>query len=357
MNERSGGLPVILLTGFLGAGKTTFLNRLLLDPALGETGVIVNEFGDVPVDGTLIETATGGTVLEMAGGCLCCAGGGALDQTLLELIDAASVRGRSLTRILIETSGMADPMPILMEIGASDRALLSGVITVVDLQHGEATLAEFDEARRQVAVADLLLLSKTELASSGHRSRLHATLRHLSPYAEVRQTDDDASQLLGRLSQAALQSGGRSSFSCEDDGHAHQHEKAAHSHRHSANYATTVLRTDRPLAPIALNGFLEVLVGTLGSRLLRVKGLVRLAGDERPLVVQAVQSMVHPPRFLDHWPDESSPETAIVVITQGDRAGEVEAIFGAFTGQVAMDRPDAAALSDNPLAVPGFSSF
>ncbi|RLQ88645.1 CobW family GTP-binding protein [Notoacmeibacter ruber] len=352
-------LPVILLTGFLGAGKTTFLNRLLADPAFSGSGVIVNEFGDVSLDGSLVETAAGGAVLEMAGGCLCCAGGGALEQTLADLIEAAKVRGRPLTRVVVETSGMADPLPILGEIGLSSLGRLEAVLTVVDLAHGERTLAEFEEARRQVAVADCLLLSKSELAGGMIGNDLEAVLKHLAPQAARQSADADVlSSVMAvahhsehlRLDVVASVSG--------EAGHDHHHHVNCHSlHRHRDTYATTVLQTERPLAPMALQGFLEVLVGTLGDRLLRVKGLAHLTNEDRPLIVQAVQGMVHSGEYLAKWPAGIGPQTALVVITQGHRAGEIENLFGAFTGEIAADRPDAAALTDNPLAVPGFSSF
>ncbi len=365
MSAGTGGLPVTLLTGFLGAGKTTFLNRLLANPALGETGVIVNEFGDVPLDGTLIETATGGAVLEMAGGCLCCMDGGVLDETLADLTEAAKKRGRPLSRIVIETSGMADPMPILGEIGASGRVRLNGVLTVVDCLHGKTTLADFDEARRQVAVADRIVLSKAELADADSVSRLRRALGDLAPRTEILDTGEEPTMLLGDLSSLSGESEVSDSVphTSPTDGDRIHHAPAEHAHHrhhhhhHGTAYATTVVRADRPLAPRALSGFVEVLVGTLGSRLLRVKGLARLKGETRPFVVQAVQGMVHPPYALDRWPDDAPEETALVVITHGHRDGEVEALFGAFTGEVATDRPDAAALSDNPLAIPGFSSF
>ncbi len=348
-------LPVVLLTGFLGAGKTTLLNRLLTDPALGETGVVVNELGEVPLDGALIETAAGGAVLEMAGGCLCCAGGGALEQTLSDLLAAAGERGRPLSRIMIETSGMADPLPILGEIGLSTLGRLERVLTVVDALHGEATLEAFDEAKRQIAVADVIVLSKTDLVSAEQTRQIRTRLSELSGTAAILPADAPAETLL-----AADASGpAETSFLARDHGHDHHHDQGrAHATGgHRDAYATTVLRADKPLTPVALQGFLEVLVGTLGGRLLRVKGLARLTGEERPAVVQAVQGMVHPVQFLPSWPANGAAETALVVITQGHRPGEIDALFGAFTGQIAPDRPDAAALSDNPLAVPGFSAF
>lgn len=352
-------IPVFLLTGFLGAGKTTLLNRLLSDPSLEHTGVVINEFGDVPLDGTLIRSATGGgAVLEMSGGCLCCAGGGALEETLGELIETAAERGKPLERIVIETSGMADPLPILGEIGTSEFVRLHGVLTVIDAVHGAATLGEFAEAKRQVAIADMLLLSKGDLTSDEQRREVISLAREIAPDIAVLPVDAPAWRILAPTARNLMEAGETCADPrCAGDcGHGHDHA-GGHENGHRHGYATTVLRCDRPIAPRAMQGFLEVLTGTLGGRLLRVKGLAHIAGEMRPVVVQAVQGTVHPPSFLEGWPDGDRPQTALVVITQGHREGEIEGIFGAFTGQAGIDRPDAAALQDNPLALPGFTSM
>ncbi|WP_422371665.1 CobW family GTP-binding protein [Hoeflea sp.] len=365
------GIPVSILTGFLGAGKTTLLNRLIGDVWLADAALIINEFGDVGIDHLLVESSSDG-VIELSDGCLCCTVRGELVDTLADLMDRMQTgKIRPFSRVVIETTGLADPIPVMQSVighpalGQSYR--LEGLVTVVDAVNGLATLDANEEARRQVAVADRIVISKKTLASVD--DGLSERLASINPLAAVRDADDEslsAQDLFdcGAYDPSArsmdvarwLETGGGGDGDHHRD-HGHTHDHGHHHHdvnRHDGGIRADTLVSDKPIAPDSLVMFLDLLRSAHGPKLLRMKGIVRLADDpSRPLVLHAVQSLMSPPVRLEQPPRGWDGKTRLVMITRDLPQGFIGELFAGFSGEPGVGRPDRAALAENPLAIPG----
>lgn len=320
MNVADARIPVAVLTGFLGAGKTTLLNFLLRHPEMTGTAVVINEYGDVGLDHHLIEAASDDVEL-VAGGCLCCTARGQLADALLRLRER-SQRGElpPIRRIVLETTGLAEPGPILRELGAYELAehfRLEGTTTLIDAVNGQQTLDRQPIARAQVSAADQLLVSKTDLTDEATRQALRERLRALNPEAEItgcRQGAVQPQHLFGGRRAVAgpsflgwFQAVEPVRFQPFTDDSPRPSDQQIDSFS---------LVLDEALTEERFYGWLAFLHSLSGPDLLRVKGIVHLQGQPGPTVLHGVQGVFHPPEVLDHWPD-ADRRTRLVFITQG----------------------------------------
>jgi G3E family GTPase len=308
-------LPTTLLTGFLGSGKTTLLRRALVSPELADTAVIINEIGEIAIDHHLVDFVEG-NVLELPGGCLCCAVREDLARTLRSLIerrDAGKIR--RFRRIVIETTGLADPAPILFTLGTDPmldhRLRLAAVVTLVDAAQGAETLDRFAEAARQVALADALVITKTDLAPFG--PELERRLDQVNDRAPRILAADapDAGAVLFGIAERATAPG----ITAEP--------VAVHTH----GIDTFGVVLDGEISRLEFARALGGLVRERGNDLLRVKGIVRFADrPERPAVVQAAQHALFAPEWLDDWPDEDQRSRLVFVVHEIPRAEILDAL-------------------------------
>lgn len=341
--------PVSLITGFLGSGKTTLLNRLLRHDDMRDSAVIINEYGEIGLDHLLVE-ALDREVAVMANGCICCTVRSDLEETLRMLLarrDSGEIP--PFSRILIETTGLADPAPIVQLLLnnplVSHFVRLDAVVATVDAANGATQLDEHAEAVKQVAIADRLLLTKTDLVAPDAGEALATRLRLLNPAAPMETVSHgviDPARLFGAalfdparktvdvqrwLNEAAYAAHGH--HHDHDHHHDHHHDHDHHDHRHShhdSRIRAFCLAFDTPLDWMAVNRWLAALRHERGADLLRVKGILHLSDEALPVVIHGVHHVFHPPVILSAWPDADRRSRIVFITRDLDRA-TLEAAF------------------------------
>ena len=317
--ERGARVPVTVVTGFLGAGKTTLIRRFLASPEGQGTAVIVNEFGAVGIDDALLRGAAEETVL-LGNGCVCCITRTDLQLALRRLlIDRERGSVPNFARVVIETSGLADPAPILQTF-STDRALggefhIEVMLAVVDAVTGEATLKNAAEARKQVILADRLIVSKSDLAAAAGLDSLKVHLQKLNPRAGI---DIAVGGVLDPARFIAPAITERSGFIAEAE--------------HSDGISSFVLERQQPVEWPAFSRAMETLMALRGAELLRVKGILNVAGCRGPVVVQYVQHLAHPPVELQTWPEswpDQNRDSRVIFITRNIQEDAIRDLFAA----------------------------
>jgi G3E family GTPase len=383
-------IPVTLLTGFLGSGKTTVLNRLVQQPEMADALVLINEFGEIGLDHMLVAHSREDIIVEMSSGCLCCTIRGDLVRTLKDIYWRFSREGqRQFSRVVIETTGLADPAPIVHTLvthrDLRDRYRLDGLVTTIDARNGEATLDAHVEAVKQAAMADRLLVTKTDLADVDALERLAGRLHAINPAADVIRVSHGELVAARILDLGLFRADGKvadverwlaeEQYRSDDhdhdhEGHEHDHggqhdhgnphghgdgqghdrhdahdghadeshnhaEHHHHDHSHDVNRHDDQIRAfcftvDEPIPEQVLTDWLDVLLSLMGPSMLRIKGILNVEGEDRPIVIHGVQHVFHPPVPLDAWPGEDR-RSRIVFITHAVGRETIESTFQLFS--------------------------
>jgi len=332
----AGRIPVSVVTGFLGSGKTTLINRLLKRPDMKRVAVIVNELGEVGIDNDLVEVSSEQMML-LNNGCLCCVLRGDLEETMRDLfIKRRNGEIIDFDRVVIETTGLADPAPVMQTLMTDtmleEQYRLDCVVTLVDAVNGLGQIATLPEPVKQAALADRLVVTKSDLADAANLHELEAKLRDLNPPAPIRRAlhgevelaflvDVGLRDVKGKLEDIARWLGAEA----HSEEHAHE---AGQTHAHDVAITSFCLRFERPFPWTVFTQCMDVLTSLRGPDLLRVKGLVNVESHTGPLVIQGVQHLFHPPLELAAWPS-TDHTSRLVFITRGIPRQLVENLFGA----------------------------
>ena len=337
--------PVTVITGFLGSGKTTLLSALLKKEEMKNVAVIINEFGEVGLDHALVERSDE-NIVELQNGCICCTIQGDLQKTMLDLIDKMSKGDISyFDKVIIETTGLADPVPIIHTLISSIDLqriyTLDGVITVVDATNGEKTLDLQPEAVKQAALAERIIISKIDLIEKDKELSLETRLRAINPSIKIIKSsfgDVSISDLidLGAYDPFSKSRDVKEWLAVEsmDSHHGHDHD---HHHvnvnRHDENIEAFSMTSDKPVNMMAFGLFKDLLMAQMGPDLLRLKGIINIEGRDRPAVIHGVQHIFHPVHWLEKWPD-GERQTKLVFITRNVKKEQIEGFFNALMGLV-----------------------
>ena len=332
-------IPLTVITGFLGSGKTTLLSSILKKKEMQKTAVIINEFGEIGLDHALIEH-TDENIVELQSGCICCTIQGDLNKTLIDLFDKM-MNGKvsSFNRILIETTGLANPVPIIHTLMSSIELIriysLDGVITVVDSINGEKTLDLHEESLKQLALAEKIILSKTDIVDKDEINSLIYRIKEINPVSQIVFSKFGNIPLeeifgLGAYDPYKKSEDVKKWLAAEkykDKKHHHHHDV----NRHNENIRAFSMMSEKPVNMIAFSFFRDMITAALGANLLRMKGIVNIAGEERPAVIHGVQHIFHPVQWLQIWPDNDR-RTKLVFITQNIKKEQIEDFFRPLMG-------------------------
>ena len=332
-------IPVTVITGFLGSGKTTLLSSILKKKEMQKTAVIINEFGEIGLDHALIEH-TDENIVELQSGCICCTIQGDLNKTLIDLFDKM-MNGKvsSFNRILIETTGLANPVPIIHTLMNSIELIriysLDGVITVVDSINGEKTLDLHEESLKQLALAEKIIISKTDIVDKDEIKSLVYRIKDINPVSQIIFSKFGNIPLeeifgLGAYDPYKKSADVKNWLAAEkykDKKHHHHHDV----NRHNENIRAFSMMSENPVNMIAFSFFRDMITAALGANLLRMKGIVNIAGEERPAVIHGVQHIFHPVQWLETWPDNDR-RTKLVFITQNIKKEQIEDFFRPLMG-------------------------
>ena len=309
-------LPVVLLSGFLGSGKTTLVNALLRDPAMADTAVAVNEFGEVPLDQLLIEHGADQTVV-LANGCLCCRLAGDFEDAVMRIFTRRETGTLpEFTRLIIEPSGLADTAPIAQTIlrnpVMSAVLRLEAMITTVDAVLVRQQIERYPETRKQIVLADRLVLTKTDLVTPDVVAAVRRLLRDLNPVAPLHLAIRGAVDVADLLPPGFVSSQRRSVLFAEPVTADHGGETEAVS-----------LTSDSPLRWRAFDTWLRSIRISHAEKVMRIKGMLNIAGAAGPVVIQGVEHVMHAPVVLDRWPD-ADRRSRVVVISRGLAPGIIQ---------------------------------
>ncbi len=332
-------IPVTVITGFLGSGKTTLLSSILKKKEMQKTAVIINEFGEIGLDHALIEH-TDENIVELQSGCICCTIQGDLNKTLIDLFDKM-MNGKvsSFNRVLIETTGLANPVPIIHTLMSSIELIriysLDGVITVVDSVNGEKTLDLHEESLKQLALAEKIILSKTDIIDKDEIKSLIYRIKEINPVSQIVYSKFGNIPLeeifgLGAYDPYKKSADVKKWLAAEkykDKKHHHHHDV----NRHNENIRAFSMMSKKPVNMIAFSFFRDMIIAALGANLLRMKGIINIAGEERPAVIHGVQHIFHPVQWLETWPDNDR-RTKLVFITQNIKKEQIEDFFRPLMG-------------------------
>ena len=336
-------IPVSLLTGFLGSGKTTLLNALLRDPAMANTAIIVNELGDIGLDNLLVtagQTSAIDNMVLLNSGCLCCTVLNTFKETLAELYERRA-RGEIpvFQRVVVETTGLADPRPILSTLLRDSFIAhfyrLGGVIVTVDAQLGMSTLDHHPESLRQAAVAEILAVTKTDLTGGEIPSGLLTRLGQINPFANI------VSVHAGKLPIALFHdlAAGQHDWLERADFELHEHAHGQNHAHHDSNIRAESFIISGEVSWSGLSAWIEFVRAEFGDKLLRCKGLIEISEARKPVVVQGVQAVFSPPQTLAAWPD-SDHRSRLVCISQGLAPGLMQASLKILHSPAGTYRPD-----------------
>ena len=337
MSQFPINIPVSIITGFLGSGKTTLLSELLKQEVMTNTAVIINEFGEVGLDHNLIET-TDENIVELQNGCICCTIQEDLKSTLLDLIRKME---RNIiphfNRVVIETTGLADPVPIIHTLMTSldlhRTYSIDGIITLVDAVNGEQTYDNHEEAIKQTALADKIILSKTDLSKKLNVNLIKNRIKKINPKADIIESNKKSlpiSELLGLNDYDPLnKSWDVQEWLAIEKYKENDHKHHDHNHninRHGDNIESFSLVTNQQISMTTFNFFIELLSSQMGSKLLRIKGMLNIKGKNGPAIIHGVQHIFHPVKWLEEWPDEDH-SNRLVFITRDIKKSYIEEFF------------------------------